>query len=86
MTDTTRELPLADRLVAAVTGAFEAAAVDLGHRLGWYRALAGDPATAPELAARTGTHPRYAREWLEQQAVAGYLAVDDVRAAPDQRR
>jgi 2-polyprenyl-3-methyl-5-hydroxy-6-metoxy-1,4-benzoquinol methylase len=84
MTDTPLA-PLADRLVAAVTGAFEAAAVDLGDRLGWYRALADTPATAPQLAARTGTHPRYAREWLEQQAVAGYLTVDDVRAAPDER-
>ena len=86
MTDTTRDLPLADRLVAAVTGAFEVAAVDLGDRLGWYRALADAPATAPRLAARTGTDPRYAREWLEQQAVAGYLTVDDVAAAPDERR
>ncbi|WP_116452163.1 class I SAM-dependent methyltransferase [Blastococcus litoris] len=81
----TPPVPLADRLVAAVTGAFEAAAVDLGDRLGWYRALAGTPCTAPQLAARTGTHPRYAREWLEQQAVAGYLTVDDVGAAPDER-
>jgi 2-polyprenyl-3-methyl-5-hydroxy-6-metoxy-1,4-benzoquinol methylase len=85
MTDTTLT-PLGDRLVAAVLGAFEAAAVDLGDRLGWYRALAGNPATAPQLAERTGTDPRYAREWLEQQAVAGYLTVDDVRAAPDERR
>jgi 2-polyprenyl-3-methyl-5-hydroxy-6-metoxy-1,4-benzoquinol methylase len=85
MTDTTL-LPLADRLVAAVTGAFEAAAVDLGGRTGWYRALADAAATAPELADRTGTDPRYAREWLEQQAVAGYLTVDDVDAAPEQRR
>jgi SAM-dependent methyltransferase len=77
---------LADRLVAAVIGAFEAAAVDLGGRLGWYSALAEAPATAPELAARTGSDARYAREWLEQQAVAGYLTVDDVRAAPDDRR
>ncbi|SOD95752.1 class I SAM-dependent methyltransferase [Blastococcus haudaquaticus] len=77
--------PLADRLVAAVTGAFEAAAVDLGDRLGWYRALADGPATAPQLAARTGSDARYAREWLEQQAVAGYLTVDDVHAGPDER-
>ncbi|MGY1803120.1 class I SAM-dependent methyltransferase [Blastococcus sp. SYSU D00922] len=81
----TSPVPLGDRLVAAVTGAFEAAAVDLGDRLGWYRALADTPCTAPQLAARTRTHPRYVREWLEQQAVAGYLAVDDVRAAPDER-
>lgn len=37
---------LGDRLLAAVIGAFEAAAVDLGCRLGWYGALADDPATA----------------------------------------
>ncbi len=85
-TVTTDSPPLGDRLVAAVIGAFEAAAVDLGDRLGWYRALAGVPATAPELAERTGTHPRYAREWLEQQAVAGYLTVDDVAQPPDERR
>src|ERR671912_6092 len=78
--------PLADRLVAAVTGAFEAAAVDLGDRLGWYRALVGAPATAPQLADRTGTDARYAREWLEQQAVAGYLTVDDPPADPQRRR
>ena len=46
--------------------------------LGWYRSLVADgPATAADLAARTATHPRYAREWLEQQAVTGLLAVDD---------
>src|SRR4051794_31687949 len=78
--------PLAERLLAAVLGALELAAVDLGDRLGWYRALAGEPATAPELAARTGTDARYAREWLEQQAVAGCLAADDVAAEPDARR
>ena len=77
---------LGDRLVTAVIGAYEAAAVDLGDRLGWYRALAGSPATAAELAERTDTHPRYAREWLEQQAVAGYLAVDDVATPADERR
>ncbi len=77
---------LGDRLVAAVIGAFEAAAVDLGDRLGWYRALASTPATAAELADRTDTDPRYAREWLEQQAVAGYLTVDDVAKPADERR
>jgi hypothetical protein len=33
--------------------------------------------TAPQLADAAAIHPRYAREWLEQQAVAGYLIVDD---------
>ncbi len=76
---------LAERLVASVTATLEVAAVELGRRLGWYRALDGAPATAGQLAERTGTDPRYAREWLEQQAVAGYLAVDDPAAAPGQR-
>jgi 2-polyprenyl-3-methyl-5-hydroxy-6-metoxy-1,4-benzoquinol methylase len=84
MTDTT-PAPLADRLVAAVIGAFEAAAVDLGDRLGWYRALADAPATPSQLASRTACDARYAREWLEQQAVAGYLTVDDADADPDAR-
>ena len=32
--------------------------VVIGHRLGLYKALADDPATAEELASRTGSSPR----------------------------
>ncbi|WP_448626131.1 class I SAM-dependent methyltransferase [Geodermatophilus sp. URMC 64] len=78
--------PLAERILEAVSGSFELAAVHLGTRLGWYRALAEQAASAPELAERTGTDPRYAREWLEHQAVTGYLTVDDPRADADARR
>ena len=68
---------LAERLFSAALGAFDLAAVYLGDRLGWYASLAADgPATPEELAARTGADPRYAREWLEQQAVTGILAVE----------
>lgn len=81
-----RQSPLEERIFSAVIASFELAAVHLGVRLGWYRALAEAAATAPELAARTGTEARYAREWLEQQAVAGYLDVADARAEPDARR
>jgi 2-polyprenyl-3-methyl-5-hydroxy-6-metoxy-1,4-benzoquinol methylase len=78
---------LAGRLAEAVTGTLELQAVYLGDRLGLYRALQDSgPATAHELAQRTGVHPRYAREWLEQQAVAGILDVDDVEADPEARR
>jgi 2-polyprenyl-3-methyl-5-hydroxy-6-metoxy-1,4-benzoquinol methylase len=80
------ESPLDERILAGVIASFELAAVHLGVRLGWYRALAEAAASAPELAERTGTDARYAREWLEQQAVAGYLHVEDVRAEPDARR
>ena len=66
----------AERLFASSLGAIEVFGVYLGDRLGWYRSLATDgPATSSELAARTGTQERYAREWLEGQAVAGILAV-----------
>ncbi|MFJ2298525.1 class I SAM-dependent methyltransferase [Oerskovia paurometabola] len=72
----------AERLFASSLGALDVFSVYLGDRLGWYRALAADgPATSAELAARTGTQERYAREWLEGQAVAGILTV----AAPDAR-
>jgi 2-polyprenyl-3-methyl-5-hydroxy-6-metoxy-1,4-benzoquinol methylase len=78
---------LAGRVGAAILGALDAQAIYLGERLGLYRALNdGGPATAPELAARAGIHPRYAREWLEHQAVGDVLDVDDVAAAPDERR
>jgi 2-polyprenyl-3-methyl-5-hydroxy-6-metoxy-1,4-benzoquinol methylase len=84
---TTTSPPLTDRLLSALIGTYEVAAVSLGHRLGWYRHLATvGPATAAELAEGTGTDARYAREWLEHQAVSGYLTVDDVSADPGSRR
>ena len=74
MSDTAEEF--ADRLFRAALGTAEVLSVYLGDRLGWYRALAdGGPATAAELVARAGGAPRYAREWLEQQAAAGILTV-----------
>ncbi len=88
-TDTAAERrdALAERVGAAILGALDAQAIYLGERLGLYRALhEGGPATAPELAARARIHPRYAREWLEHQAVGAVLDVDDVTAAPDERR
>jgi 2-polyprenyl-3-methyl-5-hydroxy-6-metoxy-1,4-benzoquinol methylase len=65
-----------ERLIEQTTGALEVFGIYLGDRLGLYRALREWGATsAPELAARCGIHRRYAREWLEQQAVAGVLEV-----------
>ncbi len=77
----------AQRLLDAILGAQFVQAAYLGDRLGYYQALAAaGPLTSPELAARTGTAERYAREWLEHQAVSGVLTVDDSDAAPDERR
>ena len=78
---------LSDHLFESMLGAMDALTMAIGHRLGLYEALhhAGK-ATPGELAARTGTHPRYVREWLEQQTVAGLLFVEDPSAAPAERR
>ena len=77
---------LVARLFEASLGMFDVMAVYLGDRLGLYRALdEGGPATSTELASRAGIDDRYAREWLEQQAVTGILDVDDAAAA-DRRR
>ncbi len=74
-------------LFGACLAAMELANVELGIRLGLYEALAGQGAVTPaELASRTGIAERYAREWLEQQAAAGVVEVDDPAKAPDERR
>jgi SAM-dependent methyltransferase len=76
---------MAERLLQSFLGAADLFAIYLCDRLGWYRSLADDgPASADELARRTGTHPRYAREWLEQQAASGLLETLSAGAArPD---
>ncbi len=48
----------------------------IGHKLGLYKALVSGPATAGQLAARTGTNPRYIAEWLRGQAAGGYVEYD----------
>ena len=68
---------LAGRLFANAVGAFDLFSVYLGDVLGLYRALADrGPLTSVELADTAGVHERYAREWLEQQAVSELLEVD----------
>lgn len=58
---------------ATLTGAL----VIIGDRLGFYRTLAEvGPMTAGELADKTGTHERYVREWLANQAASAYLEYD----------
>jgi 2-polyprenyl-3-methyl-5-hydroxy-6-metoxy-1,4-benzoquinol methylase len=78
---------LVGRLFEAVLGTMDLLNIYLGDRLGLYRALAeAGPATWADLAARAGIHERYAREWLEQQAVTGLLTVDDSHADASLRR
>ncbi len=77
----------ADRVFGDFLGAMNVYAIAIGERLGWYDALAAaDSMTSSELASSTDSDERYAREWLEQQTVAGYLDVDDASADLATRR
>ena len=80
-------ISLDDRLVESVTAALEVYGVHLGRALGLYAALADrGPLNAAELADAAGIDDRYAREWLEQQAVAAFLVVDEPSRSAEQRR
>jgi 2-polyprenyl-3-methyl-5-hydroxy-6-metoxy-1,4-benzoquinol methylase len=67
---------LLGRFVGDLGATMAAGNVVVGHRLGLYRSLAEGPATAEELARRTGTDPRYVAEWLRGQAAGGYVSCD----------
>ena len=76
-----------DRLLEATINVWDVFTLYLGERLGLYRALAEcGPSTSVELAARTGLAERYVREWLEQQAAAGILNVENPGEAATLRR
>src|ERR1700694_83419 len=67
---------LVERLFHGGIAVLEMLSIYVGDRLGLYRALAEHaPLTTSQLARSAGIHERYAREWLEQQAVAGLIAV-----------
>ena len=78
---------LVERLRGSALGAMDLLCVYLGDQLGLYRALAhAGPATAAELASTAGVNERYAREWLEQQAMAGILDAENPAASDADRR
>ena len=76
---------LDERIVEATIGTLEMFGLYLGSRLGLYQSLRSGPMTVSELAQAAGIDQRYAREWLEQQAVAGFLLADEV-VDPQSRR
>ena len=66
--------PLLGTMVNEMGAAANAALVLIGDKLGLFRALARQSALTPaELAAKTGTHERYVREWLSAQAASGFV-------------
>src|SRR4051812_19614580 len=65
---------LVQQAVADMGVAVSGALVHIGDKLGLYRAMAGaGPLTSAELAGATDTAERYVREWLNNQAAAGYV-------------
>src|SRR5262245_10431098 len=85
--DADRRDAFVGRLFGSGIAAADYATIYIGDRLGLYRALADRGAlTEDELAAAAGIHRRYAREWLEQQAVTEILEVDDPGAPAEERR
>lgn len=66
-------------LFSKLEGAMTAGMIHLGDRLGLYAALAAaeGPLTTTELAAATGLHERWVREWAYNQAAADLVESDD---------
>ena len=64
------------KAVGDLGAAMSATLMLVGDRLGLYKALARESLTSAELAAKTGTHERYVREWLGNQGAGGYVSFD----------
>ncbi|CAN5621058.1 MAG: class I SAM-dependent methyltransferase [Actinomycetota bacterium] len=88
---------LVEKIFADSIAFMEILGVYLGDKLGLYAAMSdGAWMSAPELASRAKVNERYAREWLEFQAVSGVLdaecdsveddSVEDDSAEPFGRR
>ena len=65
------------QFVGDLGAAVHAGMVVLGEKLGLYKALAKQPMTSAELAAKTSTDERYVREWLASQAAGGYVTYNE---------
>lgn len=63
--------------IVEMGASLNAALIVVGDKLGLYKAMAGaGPIDSTELAAKTGTHERYVREWLSAQAAGGFVEYD----------
>ena len=69
-----------ERFLQSASGAFNIFTIYIGDRLGLSRALNwGRPVNRRRACRAHHTHHRYIREWLDQQSVAGILAVENER-------
>jgi 2-polyprenyl-3-methyl-5-hydroxy-6-metoxy-1,4-benzoquinol methylase len=77
---------LAERLFMGGIAGLETLSIHIGSELGLYTMLYDSgPSTVAEVARAAGIHERYAREWLEQQATAELIDVDDPARPADER-
>lgn len=74
--DETRLNQFLGKAVGDLGAAISATLMLVGDQLGFYKALSRQALTPAELAAQTGTHERYVREWLGNQAAGGYVDYD----------
>jgi hypothetical protein len=65
------------QFVGDLGAAVHAGMVVIGEKLGLHKALAAEPMTSAELAAKTSTDERYVREWLCSQAAGGYITYNE---------
>ena len=65
------------QVVADLSAAFSGVLINVGRKLGLYRAMADLGAcTSVVIAEATGIRERYVREWLANQAAGGYVSYD----------
>jgi SAM-dependent methyltransferase len=65
---------LVGRAVSELAAGYSGVMIDIGNKLGLYRAMAGSgPMTSHEVARAAGCAERYVREWLNGQAAGGYV-------------
>ena len=65
------------RFVGDIGAVMHAATIVVGDQFGLYKELAAaGPCDAQQLARKTGTDPRYLKEWLCAQAASGYITYD----------
>jgi 2-polyprenyl-3-methyl-5-hydroxy-6-metoxy-1,4-benzoquinol methylase len=66
------------KVFSKLEGAVTAGMIHLGDKLGLYRVLADAeaPLSSSDLAAATGLHERWVREWASNQAAAGLIELE----------
>ena len=66
---------LVGKAVSELAAGYGGLMIDIGQKLGLYKAMAGaGPLTSQEVARAAGCAERYVREWLNGQAAGGYVA------------